>query len=90
MCDICHALFGHLSDCPDNFYSDSGLYCHACESAIASSETFVIAPSKKVYCSDCINELDISELCEILEVNNTLELIEKFQICDVEQPRCFG
>ena len=89
MCDICQALFGHLSDCPSNYHSRNGLYCHSCERALCSGETVITAPSGKLYCADCINELDISELCDVLEVNNALELIEKFQICDTEQLGCF-
>ncbi|MBQ2810253.1 MAG: hypothetical protein IJF11_05100 [Clostridia bacterium] len=86
MCDICNSLFGHLSSCPES--SGSGhTYCLWCENKLSEGDTIITFPNGSILCKECLGDFDISDLCMYLDVDNVFELIEKFELCDIERLR---
>ena len=83
MCDVCNSLFGHLESCPEDRAS-SGVYCHSCENSLGSDEVIVTFPNGLVFCSECVRGFDMYDLCLYLDVDNAFELIEKFDVCQIE------
>lgn len=84
MCDICNSSFGHLKDCPERS-PRSGVFCSACENQLDNGEITVTFPDGSVFCGNCVRDLDMYELCLYLEVDNPLELVEKYDICRVRE-----
>lgn len=84
MCDICNSIFGHLDNCPERSLR-SDVYCCACENQLGSDETIVTFPDGSVFCGECVRGFDMYDLCLYLDVDNALELIEKFGVCKITQ-----
>ena len=82
MCDICNSIFGHLSGCPE-YSSGSGVYCVSCECELGSDDTVITFPNGQSYCADCVRELELYDLLDCFDVENALELIEKFDLCEI-------
>lgn len=81
MCDICNSLFGHLSSCPEG-ETRSGVYCSCCESELEEGEIIATFPNGIVFCGDCLKDFDICDLLDNLDVENVLELCERFELCE--------
>lgn len=84
MCDICNSIFGHASGCPEHS-SNSGIYCFSCENELDSDEIIATFPNGLTFCRECVRDFDLSDLCENLDVDNAFELIEKFELCEVDR-----
>ena len=83
MCDICNSLFGHLKSCPERS-NRSGVYCVWCENKLGSGDEIVVFPNGTTVCRDCINEFDLSDLLTYLDVDSIFELIDSYELCEIE------
>ena len=85
MCNICNSLFGHSKSCPEDTSSITSTYCYSCERKLENGEKIAIFQNGEVFCKDCVNDLDILELSELLESENAFSMIEKFELCKTEK-----
>ena len=61
------------SGCPESVDKVSAR-CPRCEMPLYVGEG-VTAPDGKLYCDDCISEMDIDEILQICEISDTASLI---------------
>ncbi len=72
MCDICQKIFCP-SACPDHL-PENGPRCSDCGSLVFSGDGLSM-PNGKLYCNDCISEMDITEVLQICGMVKTRELL---------------
>ena len=72
MCDICQKIFCP-SACPDapRVTTDR---CADCGAPVSVGDS-LSAPNGKLYCYDCISEMDITEVLQICGMSKTRELL---------------
>ncbi len=80
MCDICDYdfEFGHYDGCPMEEREYGALICSVCGEQIHQGQLYVYEPGGRsggFVCSDCIEELSISEILEICGFSSVTEII---------------
>jgi hypothetical protein len=84
MCDICLSPYGHDELCPAGSSSSSNTICHQCKSRIERFEKVAVFDDK-VFCRECANDLTLDEICFLSSTNDVFELLERFDICEIDQ-----
>lgn len=84
MCDICLSPYGHDECCPADISSYSSAICHGCKSRLERLESVAVF-GDMVFCKSCASDLTLDEICYLCNVDDAFELLERFEICEIER-----